>query len=394
MVSGGENGVVKPKVLCVDDEPNVLAAMQLTLRREFEVLGAVNGEQALAILESTPDLAVLMCDMRMPRMNGAAVLGRARELYPDVTRLLLTGQADLDSAISAINNGEIFRFLTKPCDREPLIAALTAAVEHHRLVTAEKILLQETLRGAVSALCDVLALASPLAFGRANRVKARTSALAKRLGIPNAWQLEMAVSLQHVGYISLPLTTLEKLDAGQPLTDEETKQVARVPELTEQLFRDIPRLEAIHEILTIAARQAAWSGVGGASGSELAGAVVRIANEADAVETSGLVGEAMIEVMRQRNHHCPRVLDALEAEVGTGASTYITEIPLASVKPGMVLADDLHVNGALLVSRGYVVAASFLERIRHFQAGAVPQSVRIVVTRDSGADRRGSAMSK
>ena len=385
---------MKPLILCVDDEPNVLAAFQLNLRREFEVLAASSGEQALALLESTPGIKVLMCDMRMPRMNGAAVLTRARELYPDITRVLLTGQADVSSAISAVNDGGIFRFLTKPCDREPLVAALTAAVEHHRLITSERVLLQETLRGAVAALCDVLALASPLAFGRANRVKARAHALAERLALPNPWQLEMAVSLQHVGFVSLPHATLEKLYAGKQLTDEETKQVARVPEVTEQLFRNIPRLDAIREILAIAARQAAWSGVAGEGPTELAGAILRVANDADAIETSGLTGEAMVERLRQRGGHPPKLIDALEAVIGDVATTYIAEIPLIGLKAGMVLADDIHLNGSLLVSRGYVVAPSFLERTRNFQVGAIKEPIRILVTKDRPVDRRGGAISK
>jgi response regulator RpfG family c-di-GMP phosphodiesterase len=375
--------IVKPKILCVDDEPNVLAAFQLNLRRDFEVVAANGGEQALSILETTPDIKVLMCDMRMPRMNGAAVLTRARELYPHISRVLLTGQADTSSAISAVNDGQIFRYLTKPCDREPLVAALTAAVEHHRLVTAEKVLLQETLRGAVAALCDVLALASPLAFGRANRVKARSHALAEQLALPDAWQLEMAVSLQHVGYISLPPATLEKLYAGKALSDDEAKQVARVPEVTEQLFRHIPRLEVIREIVGIAARQAQWSGVAGESATEIAGAILWIANDADAIETSGVTGEAMVKLLRQRGRHCPKVVDALEVVVGSVASTYIAELPLIGLKVGMVLADDIFLNGALLVSRGYVVAASFLERTRHFQVGAVKEPIRILVDKSA-----------
>lgn len=370
---------VKPKILCVDDEPNVLAAFQLNLRREFEVVPALNGEQALAILESTSDIKVLMCDMRMPRMNGAAVLTRARELYPHISRVLLTGQADTSSAISAVNDGQIFRFLTKPCDREPLIAALSAAVEHHRLMTAEKVLLQETLRGAVSALCDVLALASPLAFGRSNRVKARSHALAQQLALPDPWQLEMAVSLQHVGYVSLPCATLEKLYAGKTLSDEEAKQVARVPEVTEQLFRHIPRLETIREILAISARQAAWSGVAGESPTEIAGAILRIANDADAIETSGVTGEAMVKLLRQRGGYSPKLIDALEVVVGSVASTYIAELPLIGLKVGMVLAEDIFLNGALLVSHGYVISASFLERTRHFKVGAVKEPIRILV---------------
>lgn len=394
MAHEGKDRVVKPKILCVDDEPNVLAAFQLNLRREFEVLAASSGEQALAILESTRDIKVLMCDMRMPRMNGAAVLTRARELYPSVSRVLLTGQADTASAISAVNDGQIFRYLTKPCDREPLIAALSAAVEHNRLIMAEKVLLQETLRGAVAALCDVLALASPLAFGRANRVKARSAKLAEQLALPDPWQLEMAVSLQHVGYVSLPPATLEKLYAGKALTDEETKQVARVPDVTEQLLRHIPRLEVIREILAIAARQAAWSGVAGQGPTELAGAILRISNDADAIETSGMTGDAVVKLIRQRGNHAPAVIDALEATIGNVTSTYIAEIPLIGLRAGMVLAEDIHLNGALLVSRGYVVAPSFLERTRHFQVGAVKEPIRILVTQDSGADKRGGTTSK
>ena len=201
----------RAKVLFVDDEPNLLAGMQLNLRRDYDVLVAPSGDEALTILAATPDLAVLVCDMRMPRMNGAAVLARARESAPSVTRILLTGQADMTSAISAINDGQIFRFLTKPCDRDVLISALRAAVRHHELVTSERVLVQQTLRGAVAALVDVLALASPLAFGRASRVKKRAVQLAEQMQLPDAWQLEIAVSLQALGYISLSTETLEKL---------------------------------------------------------------------------------------------------------------------------------------------------------------------------------------
>ncbi len=304
------------KILCVDDEPNVLAGMQLNLRREFDVLAAANGEQAMAVLEATPDIAVIVCDMRMPRMNGAAVLTRCRELYPEITRVLLTGQTDMSSAISAVNDGQIFRFLTKPCDREPLLAALNAAVEHHRLFTAERVLLQETLRGSVAALVDVLALAAPLTFGRATRVKRRANQLAELAALPDAWQLEMAVSLQHLGYMSLSAETLTKLYAGHVLSEDEQKQIAKMPAMTEQILSHIPRIEPIRAILDCAARQAAWSGVAGEGKTELAGAILRLANDADAVETSGVQGMKMVKLLRQRGGHAATLVDMLEKIIG------------------------------------------------------------------------------
>jgi CheY-like chemotaxis protein len=385
----------RAKVLFVDDEPNLLAGMQLNLRRDYDVLIAPSGDEALTILAATPDLAVLVCDMRMPRMNGAAVLARARESAPSVTRILLTGQADVTSAISAINDGQIFRFLTKPCDRDVLSGALRAAVRHHELVTSENVLVQQTLRGAVAALVDVLALASPLAFGRASRVKKRAVQLAEQIQLPDAWQLEIAVSLQALGYISLSTGTLEKLCAGHSLDDDDQKQIARMPALTEQILSHIPRLEEIRAILSCAARQATWSGVTGEGPTELAGAILRLANEADAIETSGVQGVRMVKLVRTRGGHPAKLVDALETLVGQATSTlYVAEIPLSGLKIGMILAEDIFLNGALLVSRGYAVTGSFLERTRHFAHGAVKEPIRILLSADSGAELRTGGLSK
>jgi CheY-like chemotaxis protein len=356
---------MKPKVLCVDDEPNVLAAMQLTLRREFEVVTADSGEMALTILETVPDVAVLMCDMRMPRMNGAALLARVRELHPEISRVLLTGQADLESAMSAINDGRVYQFLTKPCERETLIAALRGAAEHHRLVVSERVLLRETLHGAVEALVEVLALTAPLTFGRANRVKQRAKQLAQELGLPEAWQLEMAVSLQHLGS----------------------------PQVADQILSHIPRLEPIRAILAAATRQATWSGVAGEGPIELAGSILRLANDADAIEQGGVTGEPMVDLLRHRGGHSAPLLDALQILVDDASCATVLEIPLHGLRAGMVIDEDLYLNGALLVSRGYAVTQSFVERIRHFAKGAVKEQVRIL-TQGVNVDQPRGAISK
>ena len=142
-------GAPYPTILCVDDEKAVLDGLSLHLRRRFQVLTAQSGAEALAILGREPGVAVGMSDMRMPGMDGATFLARARELAPSAVRLLLTGQAHIDAAIAAINEGRIFRFLTKPCPPATMMAAVDAAAEQHRLVTAERGLLQETLHGAI-----------------------------------------------------------------------------------------------------------------------------------------------------------------------------------------------------------------------------------------------------
>ena len=151
----------RPKVLCVDDEPQVLEGLALHLRRSYDVVTATSGAAALDVLGKDGVTAVIISDMRMPAMDGAAFLSRARQLVPDATRILLTGQSSLAAAIGAVNDGHIFRFLTKPCAPPALMAAVGDGAEQHRLVRAEKVLLEQTLHGSIKAMTDILALANP-----------------------------------------------------------------------------------------------------------------------------------------------------------------------------------------------------------------------------------------
>ena len=140
------------KILCVDDEPRVLEGLRRHLRERFEVITACGGPEALNFLTTVKDLAVVVSDMRMPEMDGATVLRHTRVLRPSAVRILLTGQADMAAAIKAINEGQIFRFLTKPCAADQFMSVIDEAIRQHELITAERVLLQRTLVGAIKAL--------------------------------------------------------------------------------------------------------------------------------------------------------------------------------------------------------------------------------------------------
>jgi response regulator RpfG family c-di-GMP phosphodiesterase len=203
--------------------------------------------------------------MRMPEMDGAEFLSRVRERTPDVPRILLTGQSDMAQAIAAVNHGQIFRFLTKPCPAETLLAALRAAVEQQRLVTAERVLLEQTLRGSIKALIDVMSLANPLAFGRALRLKQHAAELVAALGLPGAWHIEVAAMLSQVGCVTLPPATQAKLYHGQVLSAEEMAMAEHLPRLAVQLLENIPRLDSVLAIL--AAQQSNYDGSGNLPGA-------------------------------------------------------------------------------------------------------------------------------
>lgn len=120
------------RILCVDDEAEVLRGLVLHLGRRYDVRTATSGTAALELLEQDSRVDVIISDMRMPGLSGAEFLSQSRAFAPEAQRILLTGQTDLASAIAAINEGQIFRFLSKPCPAAELMSTIEAALERHR----------------------------------------------------------------------------------------------------------------------------------------------------------------------------------------------------------------------------------------------------------------------
>ncbi|HEY1273096.1 MAG TPA: response regulator, partial [Terriglobales bacterium] len=194
---------MREKILFVDDEPAVLQGYQRLFHNEFEVQTAVGGKRGLTMLNTAGPFAVVVSDMRMPEMNGVEFLSHVRKTWPDSVRIVLTGQADLDAAMAAVNQGNIFRFLTKPCDREMLGKTLTAGVLQYRLVVAERELLEKTLKGTIQVLSEVLSLANPAAFGRATRLRRYMSHLVAELGLSKPWRFEVAALMSQLGCVAV-----------------------------------------------------------------------------------------------------------------------------------------------------------------------------------------------
>lgn len=385
MIQAGER-TARPRVLCVDDEPNVLQGLLLHLRRRYDVRTASSGSAALEIIAREGAPTVVLSDMRMPGMDGATLLAEVRRIAPETVRLLLTGQTDLDSAVLAINQGQIFRFLTKPCPPDVLGGAIDAAVELHRLRTGERILLEQTLRGSLEALMGILSLANPLAFGRAARIKRTVAALAQKLGVESAWEVEIAAMLSQVGAITLPQAVVDSLYRGSPLDEADAAKVAEVPLVAARLIRSIPRLDGVQAILAAQVRvgpDAASTGTNAvAPSASLGAAILRLAIERDQLEAQGVSPDDVIVALQTSSQvHDARVLKAL-AEVTAGAVSRleIREVRLAEVRCGMVLAVDLrNTTGVLLAPRGFEVTEASVARFRNFRVGTVQEPIRVFV---------------
>jgi DNA-binding NtrC family response regulator len=202
------------QILLVDDEPSLLDGLRRVLSNEFSVHTASGGDAGLNSLTESGPFAVVVSDMRMPGMNGVQFLRMVRERWPETVRLMLTGNADIQTAIDAVNEGSVFRFLTKPCAEDILRDALKAAMAQHGLIIAERELLEKTLHGCIKVLTEILALVNPAAFSRTSRVHLTVKHMATRLGLRDSWRYEVAAMLSQIGCVAFDTETVEAVCAG------------------------------------------------------------------------------------------------------------------------------------------------------------------------------------
>ncbi|OCQ94393.1 adenylate cyclase [Oscillatoriales cyanobacterium USR001] len=145
----------KLKILIVDDEPDNLDLLYRTLHRDYKVLRADSGPEALELLARVGEVAVIISDQRMPQMSGTEFLSMTAAQYPDVIRIILTGYTDVEDLVEAINSGQVFKYVTKPWDAEELRALVSQAVDTHNVLKARteelrRALQQESLLYAVT----------------------------------------------------------------------------------------------------------------------------------------------------------------------------------------------------------------------------------------------------
>jgi ActR/RegA family two-component response regulator len=326
-------------------------------------------------MERAGPFVVVVSDMRMPQMNGAQFLAKVCESWPDCVRIILSGQADLPATIAAVNEGNIFRFLSKPCSTQGLLAGVTTGIEQHQLITAERTLLEQTLGGAVSMLIEIMGVVSPMAHDRALRLQRYVKTLAVTLALRERWQWPMAALLSQIGCMSLPKEMLSKVEAGESLTGEERTQYAAHPELAGRLLEGIPRLDEVAAMVraqnglpdqgTISAQPGHW-------GVVMAGSILlSAACEFDRLIGKGLDSARAAKAARTALGQLPDVvIEALAKLAVAGRAHILRQVRLIDLAAGMLLDEPLlTAKGACLVSAGQEVTPSLLIRLRSICAG-------------------------
>ena len=374
------------KILFVDDDPNILAAFERQLRKDFSVHTALGGEEGLRAISAHNPFAVIVSDLRMPGMDGIQFLSRVRQAAPDSVRIMLSGNADLSTAIDAVNQGNIFRFLTKPCELQALLNALSDGVRQYQLIIAERELLEKTLRGSIKVLSEILHLLNPEAFGRASRITRYAREVASAMGVSGVWQIETAAALSQIGCVILPEAALKKLYTGEELTGEESQLFAMHPCIGSDLLSHIPRMKTIAKI--IANQEKNFDGLespqesNGGEDIPLGARILKVVLDFDTLRARGVSNrEASGKMAKSTGRYDPDVLSALRRILAAESHDEERTVRANELVDGMILAQDIRfLDGRMFVARGYEVNRTLRERIKNFsQKPGIQEPVRVTV---------------
>jgi response regulator RpfG family c-di-GMP phosphodiesterase len=383
------------KVLLVDDETNVLQGYERNLRKKYNVATASSGHDGINMIANDGPFAVVVSDLRMPGMDGVEFLARVRDEARDTVRMMLTGNADLQAAIEAVNEGNVFRFMTKPCSTDMLANAIQAGLDQYRLVKAEKELLEKTLSGSIKVLTDILSLASPAAFGRATRVREIMKKFAHILKVENKWEFELAGMLSQTGCVTLPTNVIEKIYRGDGLTALETRMFNAHPAIGCDLICNIPRLKPVADFILYQEKHYNGDGIplDDVKGADIpiGGRALHIALDYDTLLWSGKSGrEAFREIQSRTDQYDPEIVSALDVIVRSEARYVPESIDIRELVTEMVLAGDVRTtSGLLLIAKGQSVTHSLKERLFNFaKVGEAPTQVNILRRVDPSQDEK------
>lgn len=317
------------KILLVDDEPQVLDGYRRELRKSFNLDTANGGEDALKAIAERGPFAVVVSDLKMEGMSGIDLLTRVREVSPDSIRIMLTG-AGSDAAVAAVNEGRIFRFLTKPCASDELAKTLVDALAQRQLIFAERQLLTKTLTATIRIMTDLLAQVKPCAFGRASRIRTLTRQLAEQIAPGGLWKVEIAALLSQVGCVSLSDDVLKKAYANRPLKPLEQQAFDNHPAVAKGLIVNVPRLEEVAEIIGYQAKQFDGRGVpdDGVAGEAIPveARILKVALDFESLTSNRVpITEALAQLHSRKGCYDPAILVALKRVVAAAAARQILD---------------------------------------------------------------------
>jgi response regulator RpfG family c-di-GMP phosphodiesterase len=413
---------IQPVLLFVDDEEYILNALRRLFRPHgYKILAAGSGAEALALLEHQ-NVDLIISDMRMPVMDGAQLLEQVRAKWPDTLRILLTGYADVDSTIAAINKGEIYRYVAKPWEDNDIILLVRHALERKSLELEKRRLelltqqqndqlkalnasletkvqertvelrrtmssleqthseLKKSFIASIRIFSSLIELRAGKLAGHSRRVADLARSLAQQMGLGDGeiQDIVFAGLLHDIGKIGLPDRLLEKPFAT--LNIDEREQVVKHPVIGQAALMSLTRLKTAAEF--IAAHHERFDGLGyprALSGSAipLGARILAVANDYDSLKSGTLNTQlySSVEahefiVKKSGQRYDPAVVSALNKVLDGGdqRAELMQQVKTPNLKSGMVLARDLIAsNGLLLLSADHVLDDIVIAKLLNFE---------------------------
>ena len=406
-----------PTILCVDDEANILSSLRRLFRPAgYRVLVAESGAAGLEMLEAEQGAVdLVISDMRMPAMDGAHFLAEVRQRWPGILRILLTGYADIESTIAAINEGQIYRYISKPWNDGEVLLTVREALERQALLhekarlealtarqneelkvlnagleekvrerTEELRLAHERLKRSfftsIQVFANLIELRGGSMAGHSRRVADLARKIAAGLGLDGRQcnDVFLAGLLHDIGKIGLPDALLAKPPAK--MSGEELGVWRKHPAKGEQALMALEELRGAAHL--IRSHHERFDGQGYPDG--LAGMaipqgarILALANEYDGHLQGTLTGKRLNEddakqaiVQGRGKRYDPAVVDAFLSIVGAPPEPPADEIAVtpADLKPGMFLARDLiSPEGVLLLATDYMLDEKLIRQIRDYE---------------------------
>ncbi len=373
------------EILFVDDDQQFLSSIYRNLKRKLPIVCIASVSAALDELERK-QYSVVVSDMKMPEMNGVDFLSLVKKKYPDSVRILFTGFAGQETAVDAVNRGEIFRFLTKPCDIDLLTKILGDALRQYQLIMAEKDILEKTVLRTIRTLSQLLSLVNPVAEQRANRLRGYSQYLASAMGSSELWFFEVVALLSQIGCANIAQDDLVRY---YTIFNEEERTQSMFEDhaaIAEELLSQIPRLEEVAKAISMQnmpydkydSIEERCNPV-----TEQAAQILHIALALDSLSFyRHLPFDSIVDFLKGNSHFNQEIVERLSRDIELGDECVKSDVLFVKdLRIGMILAEEIRSNsGLLLANVGQELTDFLLIGIRKYsQKNGVnePVSVRI-----------------
>ena len=317
---------------------------------------------------------MVISDYRMSVMNGVEFLARVKNAAPGTVRILLTGFADLKTAIEAVNRGNIFRLLIKPFPSEIMTKALVEGIRQYRLVFAERDLLESTLRATIQMLSELLALTKPDAFGLASRIESLARKIAILIKAAPRWEIEVAAALSQIGLFAFSDPLIRKISRGKRLAADEYKHFSEHPRMAADLLARIPRLENVAQIVAYQEKFYDGSGIPDddikGEAIPLGARILKLVIDCDVYIQSGINAVDTLRNLKAREkQYDPEILSALTMVLAEEAKFAVQSVSVSGLKERMILAEDIYsaTPPRKLLSKGHEVTTSVIGYLKQIK---------------------------